>query len=57
MLQIYKKPSLAVPRLAKYFESGLKATQRTPKVWSGRDVKGVSDGASGAVENISTRGL
>jgi hypothetical protein len=32
MLHTYKNPSLAVPRLARYCESGLNATQRTPKV-------------------------
>lgn len=57
MLQTYKKPSLAEPKLARYRESGLKATQFTPKVWSEREVKGVSEGASAEVENIRTRGL
>ena len=52
-----KKPSLADPRLARKRESGLKATQLTPKVWSDKDVSGVSEDASSAVEKISTRGL
>ena len=57
MLQMYKKPSLEEPRLARYFESGLKAKQLTPKVWSERDVRGVSEGASEDVEKMRTRGL
>jgi hypothetical protein len=57
MLQMYKKPSLAEPKLARYCESGEKARHLTPKVWSAIDVRGVSDGASDAVEKISTRGL
>lgn len=32
MCQMYKKPSLAEPKLARKRESGLKATQLTPKV-------------------------
>jgi hypothetical protein len=54
---MYKKPSFEEPKLARYRESGLKAKQLTPKVWSARDVRGVSDGASAAVENMRTRGL
>ena len=57
MLQMYKKPSFEEPRLARYCESGEKARHLTPKVWSAIDVRGVSEGASDAVEKISTRGL
>lgn len=57
MCQMYRKPSLAEPRLARNRESGLKATQLTPKVWSVSDERGVSQGASGEAEKMSTRGL
>jgi hypothetical protein len=57
MLHTYKKPSFEEPKLARYRESGLKAKQLTPNVWSARDVRGVSDGASAAVEKMRTRGL
>jgi hypothetical protein len=57
MLQIYRKPSFEEPRLARYCESGEKARHLTPKEWSAIEVRGVSEGASGAVEKISTRGL
>jgi hypothetical protein len=57
MCQMYKKPSLDEPKLARKRESGLKATQLTPKLWSERDVRGVSEGESAEAENISTRGL
>lgn len=57
ILQMYRNPSLEEPRLARNCESGEKATHLTPKVWSVRAVRGVSEGASGAVEKISTRGL
>jgi len=53
----YRKPSLDEPKLARKRESGLKATQFTPKVWSESEVSGVSEGASGAAEKMSTRGL
>ena len=43
--------------LARYRESGLKATQLTPKECSAREVKGVSEGASVALEKMSIRGL
>lgn len=55
--QTYRKPSLGEPRLARYCESGDQARHLTPKVCSERAVRGVSDGASYAVEKISTRGL
>jgi hypothetical protein len=54
---MYRKPSFADPRLARYLESGLKAMQFTPKVCSESDVRGVSEGASEEVEKTSTRGL
>jgi hypothetical protein len=57
MFQMYKKPSFEEPKLARYCESGEKARHLTPKVWSAIDVRGVSEGASDAVEKISTRGL
>jgi hypothetical protein len=57
MCQMYRKPSFADPRLARYLESGLKAMQFTPKVCSESDVRGVSEGASEEVEKTSTRGL
>jgi hypothetical protein len=57
MCQTYKKPSLAEPKVARKRESGLKATQFTPKVWSDREVRGVSEGASDEAEKMSTRGL
>lgn len=56
-LQMYRKPSLGEPKLAKYCESGEKARHLTPKECSDRAVSGVSEGASGAVEKINTRGL
>lgn len=56
MLQTYRKPSLGEPRLARYCESGDQARHLTPKVCSERAVRGVSEGASGAVEKIRTRG-
>lgn len=43
--------------LARYRESGLKATQLTPYWCSIRDVNGVSDGASDELAKMSTRGL
>jgi hypothetical protein len=57
MLQIYRKPSFENPKLARYRESGLKAKQLTPYVWSVNELRGVSDGASEAVEKMRTRGL
>ena len=57
MAQTYRKPSLAAPKLARNCEFGLNATDRRPKVWSGRQVSGASDEDSFEVENISTRGL
>lgn len=57
MLQMYRNPSFAEPRLARYCESGEKATHRTPNVCSDSDVRGISEGASEAVEKTSTRGL
>jgi hypothetical protein len=57
MLQMYRKPSVEKPKLARYRESGLKARQLTPMVCSGRDVRGVSEGTSEAVEKMRTRGL
>ena len=57
MCHMYKKPSLAEPKLARKRESGLKATQLTPKVWSEREVSGVSEAASDEAEKMSTRGL
>jgi hypothetical protein len=52
IFQTYRKPSCAVPMLARYRESGLKATQLTPNECSARAVKGVSEGASGALESV-----
>ena len=55
--QIKRNPSLGLPSVAKYSESGLKAKLHTPKVCSLRIDKGTSGKASRAVENIRTRGL
>ena len=55
--QTYRNPSFGEPRLAKYCESGDQARHLTPKVCSASAVRGVSEGASYAVEKISTRGL
>jgi hypothetical protein len=43
--------------LARYFESGLKATSRTPKVCSDMAATGTSLGTSFDMEKINTRGL
>ena len=53
--QTYKNPSVGKPKLARYLESGLNATARTPKVCSFRIAKGASDEAS-CNENMRTRG-
>lgn len=55
--QINKNPSFTFPKVARYCESGLKARLRTPKVWSFKIDRGISDRASLAVEKIKTRGL
>ena len=57
MDQIYRKPSFIVPRLATHRESGLKATQRMPKLCSDKDAIGISEGAPLARENIRTLGV
>lgn len=48
--QTNRKPSLVSPSVARYCESLLKASPRTPKVCSVRIDSGTSEGASFAVE-------
>jgi hypothetical protein len=45
------------PKLARYRESGLKATHLIPKVCSVRIASGMSEEASFAIEKIKTLGL
>lgn len=52
-----RKPSFTSPRVARYWELGLKETLRTPTVCSVRIDRGISGDASFAVEKIKTRGL
>jgi hypothetical protein len=46
-----------LPKLARYRESGLKATHLMPKVCSVRTERGISEEASFAIEKIKTLGL
>lgn len=55
--QTKRNPSFISPRVAKYCELELNARLRTPKECSVKAVRGISRGASGAVEKIKTRGL
>lgn len=57
MAQIKRNPSFVSPKVAKYCELGLNERLLTPKLCSTRMDKGISDGASFAVEKIRTRGL
>lgn len=55
--QTKRNPSFTSPKVARYCELELKARLRTPNECSVKAVRGISRGASGAVEKSSTRGL
>lgn len=55
--QMKRNPSFGLPRVAKYWESGLNARLHTPNVCSFKIDSGTSGKASFAVEKIRTRGL
>ncbi len=53
----YRNPSCKSPREHSQRESGEKETERTPKLWSVRIDKGISNGVSVVEEKMSIRGF